>query len=170
MVKLNLGCGKTKVEEGFIGVDKIGYEHVQIVTDLTEKWPWEDGLVDEVASRNLVNYFHASQRIHFANELYRVLKPGGTALLVTPHWACNRAYGDLSAPMPPVAEEWFFFLNKKWREENAYWVTEYCCDFEFTCGYGLHPHLFTRNQEYQYHALTFWKEAGQELIATLTKR
>jgi hypothetical protein len=27
----------------------------------------------------------------------------------------------------------------------------------------------SRNQEYQSHALTFWKEAAQDMIATLTK-
>lgn len=45
----------------------------------------------------------------------------------------------------------------------------YSCNFQCTWGFSLHPHLLTRNQEYQQHALQFWKESAQDIIATLTK-
>jgi len=170
LVKLDLGCGKAPVSEGCIGVDKVKYDNVTVVTDLRKPWPWEDDSIDEVVSRNLINYLSPVDRIFFANELYRVLKVGSKALLGTPHWACNKAYGDVYVQMPPVSEEWFFYLRKEWRETNAYWAKDYHCDFDFTCGYSMHPHLFTRNQDYQQHAISFWKEAAQDIVATLTKR
>lgn len=168
-LRLDLGCGKGLSPKGWIRVDQVQYKGVKVVHDLTEPWPWADNSVEEVGCRNLINYFQPQQRIFFVNELYRVLKPGAKAQLIVPHWACNRAFGDITQAMPPVAEEWFFHLSKKWREENAYWTTGYTCDFEFTVGYGMHPAVAVRNQEYQREALMFWKEAAQEMVATLTK-
>lgn len=168
-LKLDLGCGKGASPPGFTRVDQVEYKGVKVVHDLTEPWPWDDNSVDEVCSRHLINYLTAEQRVFFVNELHRVLKVGGQAQLITPHWASNRAYGDITQVWPPVAEEWFFHLNKKWREEHAYWTVGYTCDFDFTCGYAMHPLVAVRNQEYQRDAIMFWKEAAQEMSATLTK-
>jgi SAM-dependent methyltransferase len=156
--------------EGFVGVDLVKHKGVKFVTDLRTKWPWKAGTVEEVFSRNLINYLTPKYRIHFANELYRVLKPGGKAQIIVPHWASNRAYGDLDQQWPPVGEEWLFFLNKEWREANAYWAKGYTCDFDFTCGYGMHPAIVPKNDEYRQTAISFWKEAAQETVVSLTKR
>lgn len=168
-LKLDLGCGK-HIAQGFVGVDIVKLPGVKHVIDLRKPWPWKNGSVHEVHCRHLLNYLTAAERVHFVNELHRVLKPGAKAQIVTPHWACNRAYGDLAQQWPPVAEEWLFHLNAEWRRDNAWWSTQYECDFDFTCGYGMHPHLVTRNFEYQQHAIVFWKEAAQDLVATLTRR
>ena len=170
LLKLDLGCGKADVAEGFIGVDIFQYGNVKIIADLKNWWPWDDNSVDEAVSRYLVNYLKPADRIFFVNQLYRVLKPGGKANIITPHWCCNKAYGDLNAVMPPVSEDWFFHLNKKWREEHAYWATDYVCDFDFTLGYSLHPYIIPRNQEYQQNAIQFWKESAQDMAATLIKK
>ena len=44
------------------------------------------------------------------------------------------------------------------------------CDFEAYWDYNRHPAITPRNQEYQQHALSFWKEAAQDIVATLVKR
>ena len=188
-LKLDIGCGKNK-KEGFHGVDKIAFEGVDTVIDLAgktpqfansadpfkphggefKKWPWPDESVEEVHCSHFVEHLTASERIHFVNELYRVLKPGAKALLITPHWASNRSYGDLTHQWPPVSEMWFYYLSKDWRAINAPHNDFYTCDFEATWGYGLLQDVAVRNQQYQMHALTFWKEAAQDTIATLTKR
>jgi hypothetical protein len=104
------------------------------------------------------------------NELQRVLKKGAKCQLVMPHWASNRAYADLRFQYPPVAESWFFSLNEDYRKQDPNFDKRYKCNFDFTCGYSLHPQLVSRNQEYQQHAITFWKEAAQDLIATIIKK
>lgn len=168
MVRLDLGCGKNPRED-FTGVDVRDFGQ-EIVCDLRGDWKWEDDSVDEVHCSHFVEHLTAQERIHFVNELYRVLKPGGKATIITPHWASNRAYGDLTHQWPPVSEMWFYYLSKEWREANAPHNDQYTCDFDATWGYSTHPEINLRNQEYQQHALTFWKEAAQDTVATLIKR
>src|SRR4051812_20709677 len=55
-------------------------------------WPWSDNSVDEVHTSHTVEHFTAEERIHFVNELYRILKPGATVKIIVPHWASYRAY------------------------------------------------------------------------------
>lgn len=174
LLKLDLGCGPNK-KDGFKGVDAIAFTGVDYVCDLTKPWPFDDGSVEEVHCSHTLEHFDGLERVHFANELYRVLIPGGTASVITPHWASNRAYGDPTHKWPPVAEMWFYYLSRVWREGNAphtdatHFDKGFNCDFVATWGYNLHPELSLRNQEYQQHAVGFFKEAVQDLIATLTK-
>lgn len=82
----------------------------------------------------------------------------------------NKHTGEVVVEWPPVTEFWFYYLSKDWRKDNAPHNDFYHCDFDATWGYNLHPSIVSRNQEYQLHAVTFWKEAVQDLIATLTKK
>ena len=166
-LKLDLGCGKSP-REGFIGVDVRDFGQ-PIKADLSKAWPWKDGTVKEAHSSHFVEHLTAPQRIHFVNELYRVLEMGATCQIIVPHWASCRAYGDLTHQWPPVSEFWFYYLNRDWRKDNAPHNDGYSCHFEATWGYSLHQGLMSRNQEYQSHAITYWKEAAQDLIATLKK-
>jgi hypothetical protein len=167
-LKLDLGSGKN-TREGFDGVDSRDFGQKHII-DLRKPWPWKDESVSEAHSSHFVEHLNSQERIHFVNELYRVLIPEGKCQLITPHWASNRAYGDLTHQWPPVSEMWFYYLDKNWREANAPHNDFYKCDFLATWGYSLNPGIVPRNQEYQQHALQFWKEAAQDIIATLVKR
>jgi hypothetical protein len=168
LVKLDLGCGKTP-RESFEGVDvrDFGQKHI---ADLRLPWPWSDGSVEEAHSSHFVEHLTATERIHFCNELYRVLAGGGKCQLIVPHWASCRAYGDLTHQWPPVSEFWFYYLSKAWRAVNAPHNDVYVCDFDATWGYSMHPSLGVRNQEYQQYALANHKEAAQDIIATLVKK
>jgi len=168
LVRLDLGCGKTP-RDGFEGVDMrdFGQKHT---VDLRKRWPWKDSSVDEIHCSHFVEHLDAAERIHFVNEMYRVMKPTAKATVVAPHWASTRAYGDLTHRWPPVAEFWFYYLNREWRTSNAPHNDEYTCDFEVTWGYALHPALVSRNQEFQTNALQWYKEAAQDIVATFVKR
>jgi SAM-dependent methyltransferase len=175
LLKLDLGAGKNK-KEGFTGVDAISFPGIDVVADLREKWPWADSSVAEAHCSHFLEHLERLERIHFVNELYRVLVPGGTCSVIVPHWASNRAYGDMTHCWPPVSEMWFYYLDKNWRMANAphddieHNPRGYNCDFGATWGYSLHQHLTTRSQDYVQHAMSFWKEACQDTIATLTSR
>ena len=168
-LKLDLGSGKN-TREGFEGVDSrdFGQKHK---ADLRKPWPWKDNSVDEVWCSHFVEHLTLSERIHFANELFRVLKPGAKATIITPHFSSNRAYGDMTHQWPPVAEMWFYYLNSAWREVNAPHNDEYTCNFDGApvFGYSVRPDLQGKNQEYLIYALSNYKEACQDLITTLTK-
>lgn len=176
-MKLDLGCGKNKLP-GFIGVDQYTMEGVDVVANLSgpHPWPWEDNSVDEVHSSHFVEHLDAKQRVHFVNELHRVLKPGGVAKIVVPHWSSHRAYGDPTHQWPPVSEMWFYYLLKSWRDVNAphtdsQWNPEgFNCDFDATWGYAIRQDIQARNFEYQQYAVSNYKDVVQDIIATLKKR
>ena len=169
-IRLDIGCGKNK-KPGHIGVDTIKFDGVDLLLDAgKEKWPYEDGAVTEIHASHFLEHLEAYERIHFVNECYRVLIPKGKVTLVTPHWASQRAYGDLTHKWPPVSEMWFYYLSKEWRAVNAPHNDKYECDFECTWGYSMHPSLNVRNAEYQQHAISFWKEAVSDMVATMTKK
>lgn len=169
-MKLDLGCGPSK-KEGFIGVDVRQFPGVDVVCDLgTQQWPWQDETVEEAHSSHMVEHLKPAERIHFVNELCRVLKKGAKASIVVPHWNSCRAYGDLTHQWPPVSEFWFFYLNKTWREGNAPHNDGYTCDFDSMVGGSFHPSLMVRSEEYRQYAIQNFKEAFQDTHATLVKR
>lgn len=168
-IKIDIGCGKNK-RQGFVGVDSIAFEGVDVVLNIgKDVWPWEDGSVEEINCSHVAEHLKPDERVHMVNEMYRVLKLKGTALIITPHWSSTRAYGDLTHQWPPVSEFWYLYLNKGWREINAPHNQDYKCDFDNTHGHAVNPALSGRNQEYQQFALTWYKEAASDLYATIIK-
>ena len=172
-LRLDLGCGTNK-KQGFMGVDVIAFEGVDVVCDLgKETWPWADGSVEEAHCSHFVEHLafnpERPERIHFVNELYRVLKKGGKATIITPHWCSPRQWGDYTH-REPVSEWWYFYLNADWRKKNAPHDTAYTCDFDATPpGYAPNPALQVYNQERVMYALTWYKSAADDMIATLIK-
>lgn len=168
LLKLDIGCGKNKKPD-FYGVDAIKFEGVDLVYDIRKTpWPWKDNSVEEIHTSHFVEHLTSDERCKFANEAYRILKPDGKVTIVVPHYASGRAYGDPTHMWPPVSEMWFYYLGKEWRDKEAPHTNKlFTCNFESTWGYGLHPMLVTRNQEFQQFALNFYREAVQDIHATL---
>lgn len=182
VLRLDIGCGMNKKPHGpgeqpWYGIDSIAFPGVDKVVDITKApWPFPDNSVEEFHCSHVIEHLTWPQRCLFFNELFRVLKIGGKGQLVLPHWASQRYYGD-PTHQSPMSEFAFYYLSKKWRldDKNAphadikYNPTGYNCNFEVTWGHSLHPSLQGRNQEYVQNALTFYKDAAQDLIANLVK-
>lgn len=175
-LKIDLGCGSKK-REGFLGVDKIRFDGVDYVCDLgNERLPFADNTIEEAYASHFVEHLTATQRVFLVNEVHRVLIPKGFMTIICPYWGSSRAYGDPTHQWPPVSDFWFLYLDRKWRMENAphtdqqHWDQGYACDFECTWGYNLHGDLLVRNNEFQQFAATFYKEAIQDIHATITKK
>jgi hypothetical protein len=175
-IKLDLCCGIHK-KEGFIGVDIKKFKGVDQIADLLKPWPWKDASVAEIYMSNGLEHFTGEERPHLFNEMYRVMQQGAKATIITPLWSSNRAYGDFTHKWPPVSEMLYFYLSKTWRMENApdndfEWnPLGYKCDFEATWGYGgIHAQFANRNDETKMFALSFYKEAAGDMIATLVKK
>lgn len=174
-VKLDIGCGTHK-KDGFTGVDAIAFDGVDVVHDVRTRWPWEDQSVSEVHCSHFLEHLNAGERVFFMNELWRVMKPGAKAAIITPHWSSNRAYGDPTHQWPPVAEMFYYYLDPTWRAANAphtdikHNPSGFSCHFDCTWGYGLHQSILARNTEFQQFAINFYKEAAQDLHATITRR
>jgi len=178
-LKIDLGSGPNK-RQGFLGVDAIAFPGVDVVLKIgSERWPWDDNSVEEAHSshtiEHLTNYNDKWERVHFFNELYRVLKPGGKCTLIFPHWNSSRYYGDPTHKEP--MSEWFaYYLSKDWRKANAphsdieHNPNGYNCHFEVVLGNVEHPALANRNAEYRSYATQWYKEAILDLHCQLTKR
>lgn len=187
-LKLDLGCGKNK-KPGFLGVDSRAFDGVDQVVDLAARtplfensadrykphggefkpWPWPDGSVLEVHCSHFLEHLTGQERVHFFNELYRVLVPDGKATIVVPHWSSERAYGDPTHQWPPVVFFAFYYLNREWRAQNAP-HTGYECHFEATGGNALAQHWLARNQETQAFAQTHYINVSQDLVVTVVKK
>lgn len=175
-MKIDIGCGKTK-KDGFIGLDQYPFDGVDHVVALgRDPLPFGDGTVEEAHASHFIEHLTQTERCQLMNELYRVMKPGAKMAMIVPHWGSTRAYGDPTHQWPPISEMWFYYLSKAWRDQNAphtdkaNWPQGYDCNFEATWGYSLHQSLLVRNQEYQQFALNHYREAAQDIHATLTRR
>lgn len=175
-LRLDLGCGPNK-RAGFTGVDTIKFPGIDVRLNLNEPvWPWTENSVEEIHCSHVIEHFDAVERVHVYNEMFRVLKVGGKATLIAPHWSSGRAYGDPTHKWPPVSGFAFFYLLASWRRQNAphsdfaNWPLGYKCDFDATWGFSVHPQIAARNQEFQQFALNFYAEAAQDIIVTLVKR
>lgn len=167
-MKLDLGCGKAK-REGFHGVDRLPFAGVDEVWDLTSPWPWADGSIEEAYSGHFVEHLNSLERIHFFNELGRVLKVGGTAQIVVPHWSNACAYGDPTHQWPPLSEWAAYYLNKAWREQNAPHVL-YSCDFDFVTGVRFDDRVAGWNDDRRVFGANHHINASRDLFLNLTKR
>lgn len=174
-VCIDLGCGQNK-REGFIGVDKYPAPGVDVVHDLLSfPWPFEDNSVDEAHSSHNLEHIDGADRIPFFAELYRVLKPGGTALFITPSADSDRALQDPTHKFPPIVPGFYqCYLSKEWRVANkldhgAY--VEHFCDFAVqSINVGLTPELVARNDAYRTDAMRHFRNATVDLFVTLVKK
>lgn len=172
MVKIDLGCGKNK-QPGFIGVDFIPFEGVDVVHDIaTQVWPWDDDSVDEAYCSHTLEHLTAEQRCFFARQLMRVLKTGAKATIITPYWSSERAYGDPTHVWPPVCSMSYMYWNKAWRDVNAPHTEELLkgVDFDFGGGYHFDAEWLARNDEMRMFAAKNYTNAVSDLFVTVTKR
>lgn len=89
-VNLNLGCGKFP-EPGFVNVDKVKGEGVDLAVDLEETpWPWEDGTVRLVKAYHVLE--HMSDPYRFMGECHRILKVGCMLKVKVPHYSCRSSF------------------------------------------------------------------------------
>jgi len=177
-LKLDLGCG-TKKREGFIGVDSRQFGgKVDVICDLGKHtWPWPDNSVEEVHCSHMVEHLTWVERVHFFNELYRVMKVGAKAQVIVPHWCSHRYYGD-PTHQAPMSEMSWLYMNKAWRATEAPHTDSvmapgplaYSCDFDVAYGFSIAPWCQGRDKGFVDFALAAYKEAAQDMIATVTKK
>jgi len=90
--KLDLGCGQSK-KEGFIGVDILPFDNVDIVHDLKKfPYPFEDNVVDEIWMDNVLE--HIPNPIKVVEEIYRIAKPDCKITISVPYFRSMYAFID----------------------------------------------------------------------------
>jgi predicted SAM-dependent methyltransferase len=83
-LRLNLGSGTTPIP-GFVNVDALqDAPGVDVVADIGERLPFDDGAADLVYASHLLEHFGHHEVPGLLAEWRRVLRPGGTLLLAVP--------------------------------------------------------------------------------------
>jgi hypothetical protein len=135
-VKLDLGGGQN-VREGFECVDLNAPKAEHRVNLFRFPWPFEDSSVDEAhcshfiehipareihagdidGADNLERYLGKDMLLGFFDELYRIMKPEGTATIIWPALKSERAFQDPThrrfIPSATMA-----YLSADWRKAN----------------------------------------------------
>lgn len=133
-------------------------------------WPaLSDSSVDEVRSSHFVEHLTGTERIGFFNELWRVMKPDATALIITPNWSHSCAYGDPTHQWPPMSQWWPLYLHRDWRATNAPHVG-YTCHFDHVVAGSWDQAIEGRNPETKSMMMNNYTNSWRDLIITLTKR
>jgi len=90
---LDLGCGNREEGSNLIGVDRINYDHVDIVGDVFE-------ILKEIPQNSInsiiTNHFveHLDDLEHFLNSCAEALIPGGKLEICVPHFSSPYFYSD----------------------------------------------------------------------------
>jgi hypothetical protein len=167
ILRIDIGCGRG-TPEGWEGIDVINFGQKHVM-DVRSGIPYKDNTVDEVRSMHFVEHLTGEERVAFFNDLYRVMKVGSQALIVTPNWSHSCAYGDPTHQWPPMSSWYPLYLNKAWRESQAPHAP-YNCDFDHVVAGSWDQAIESRNQEYKTMAMNAQTNAWRDLIVTLTKR
>ena len=114
-LKLNLGAGDTKFE-GYISVDKYDKE-ADVQADITEL-PYKDNSVESIIAYQVIEHIPYNKTEKMFTEMYRVLEPGGIALIECP----DIEYAAVEIAMTgDIEEKW---LHHIWGEYYRFWDTE----------------------------------------------
>ena len=95
---LDIGCGRGTHSKGFkrcglkvSGIDKLNEAAANKTCDLEkDKIPYRDNYFDFVFTKSVIEHIHNTD--NFLEEIYRVLKPSGKAVIITPDWASCYKY------------------------------------------------------------------------------
>jgi SAM-dependent methyltransferase len=89
---LDVGCGGRKLP-GATGMDKLSLPSVDVVHDFNKMpWPFADNSFDLVLMNHALE--HVDDVIAAMNEVHRVLKSGGRAVIQVPYFRSVDAYND----------------------------------------------------------------------------
>ncbi len=95
MNKLNLGCG-VDYKEGFVNVDFHSHINIDVQHNLNETpYPFKDNEFDYILASHVLE--HLDRPFEIMKEIYRILKPGGTAHVKVPHFSRGLTHSEHKA-------------------------------------------------------------------------
>ncbi len=140
---LDVGCGRNKYP-GSIGIDVNPDTAADVLGDLDRPpYPFRDNSFDEVRVVHVIE--HVSDILKTMKELHRITRPGGTIVVVTPH------YTDFSSFCDPT-HRWHLnsFSFRHFGEDNA--------------GFGYYTRQKLREKRVHVRLLSLWRFLGFEFL------
>ena len=140
---LDVGCGINKLE-GSIGIDRNAASRADVLCELDRfPYPFRDAAFDRLQAVHVIE--HVSDVIRTMEEFHRLLRVGGEAFIVTPH------YTDFSSFCDPT-HRWHLnsFSLRYFGPDNA--------------GYGYYSAAKFDEISVRVKLLAFWRWLGFELL------
>jgi SAM-dependent methyltransferase len=110
---LNLGCGydikQSDDEVSWTNFDQFPGKGVDIVGNINEPLPFPDNCFDLVFASHVLE--HLTNYVGAIQEIYRVLKPGGTFVILVPEFPCRASVADPDHKRFFVPESFFHLTN-----------------------------------------------------------
>ena len=121
-MKIILGSGPGfKHQEGVIGIDYIKDFKPDIVADIRKGIPLEDNSADEINCEHTLEHIQLNEDFIFVmNEIYRVLKPGGTVYIEVPHKDSDMAYESVEHTRFFTQHTFMNFYDNPYHKEMGY--------------------------------------------------
>lgn len=127
--KLHLGCGRT-ILDGWVNLDIARLDGVEVVADLDDcrntPLPFADERFEEFLGSHLLE--HIRDPLALMAELYRIARPGATAVFRVPYGASDDAFEDPTHVRQYFLQSFLYFSQPAYsRADYGYrgdWATE----------------------------------------------
>lgn len=149
MRTLDVGCGINKLP-GSLGIDRNPASRADVICDLDHiPYPFRDSSFDALQAVHVIE--HVGDVMKTMEEFHRLLRPGGEAFLVTPH------YTDFSSFCDPT-HRWHLnsFSLRYFGEDNA--------------GYGYYSNVRFEEISVRVKLLALWRWLGFEFLVNTFPR
>ena len=94
-MKINLGCGKD-IRKGYINCDRSDIVGADMVFDMEGILPFKDNSIDEILANNCLEQISTPKKfVSVINEIHRILKVGGKAIVRVPNVKDICAFQDV---------------------------------------------------------------------------
>jgi SAM-dependent methyltransferase len=146
---LDVGCGINKYP-GAIGIDRNPRSRADVLCDLDRSaYPFAAETFDEIRAVHVIE--HVADVIRTMEEFWRLLRPGGRLLVVTPH------YTDFSSFCDPT-HRWHLtsFSFRYFGEDHG--------------GFGYYTPVRFREISVRVRLLALWKWLGLEWLINASRR
>ena len=146
---LDVGCGINKLA-GSIGIDRNARSKADVLCDLDHfPFPFRDSSFTRLQAIHVIE--HVSDVMRTMEEFHRLVVPGGTIFLATPH------YTDFSSFCDPT-HRWHLnsFSFRYFGQDNA--------------GYGYYSAVRLREKKVHVRLLALWRYLGFEFLVNASTR
>ena len=114
-IKLNLGCGNRKKID-YINIDNRLSVSPDMLVDVTDGLPFSDNSVDEIEAYDFLEHIPIGKTVFVIEEIYRVLKNGGTLKHFTPSSEGRGAFQDPTHVSFWNINSWIYYMDDAHRE------------------------------------------------------
>lgn len=106
--------------------------------------------------------------IKFINEIYRILKPGGTVKIIAPYYSSIRSIGD-PTHIRQIGDSTVWYLSNKWITDNKLDHYKFKCNFEVKLSYYVTNEMTLRSEEVRNKAIVHDLNVVDDIIIDLIK-